>query len=295
VRIAVTGATGFVGRNLVNRLLDEKHEITVLTHRRSGELFGNNVRAVQGSVDRVSEMVAAFRGADLVFHLVGILTETRENTFEKTVAQGTENVVGACEEARVNRIVYLSALGTSAHAETAYHKTKYHAEQSVQKSKLQWTIFRASIIYGKNDGFLTTMSKVIRYLPFVPIFGDGHYKIQPIFIADLCEVMVGTLSIPSSFNQIIDIGGPEQLDYKTAIELLKKAMGKRRVNFHIPFGVIMPVAGLLQTILKPAPLTIDMLKMLKMGNTGDISRMRAIFGIEPIKFEQGLNHVFGVN
>lgn len=294
MKVAVTGGTGFVGRNLVNRLLDENHEITVMSHRKSGEnLFDRRVRLVPGTVDSVTEMVPAFHGAQAVYHLVGIISKSRKNTFEKTVTQGTQNVIAACLGAKVKKIIYLSAMGTSESAETAYHKTKFQAEQAIQNSGLDWTIFRASIIYGKNDGFLRMMSKIIRFVPFVPIFGDGKYKIQPLYIKDLAEAMGKTLLTPAASGQIIDVGGPEQLEYVDVMNQLKKALGKRRLNFHIPFGVIKPIAGVLQIILKPAPLTVDMLKMLKMGSTGDISKMRRIFGIEPIRFEDGLKRVFG--
>lgn len=294
MRVAVTGATGFVGRNLVNRLLKDNHEVTVLAHHKSGEnLFDNRVRLFTGSVSNIAEMVPVFQNSLIVFHLVGIITETRKNTFEKTVAQGTRNLVAASREANVKKIIYLSALGTSADAETAYHKTKYQAERAIKESGLDWTIFRASVIYGKNDGFLRTMSSVIKFLPFIPIFGDGKYKMQPVFIEDLTDVLTKALVYPLSSRQTIDIGGPEQLEYVMVMEMIKKALRKRRLNFHIPFAVIMPGAAILERVLRPAPLTVDMLKMLKMGNIGDISKLRTIFGIEPIRFEDGLKRVFG--
>jgi len=294
VKIAVTGATGFVGRNLVNRLLKENHEVTVLTNRKPAQdFFGGKVREISGSVHNPSELLPLFQEIQVVYHLVGIIAENRTNTFQKTVAEGTKNVVTACHRAGVKRIIYLSALGASESAQTAYHKTKYLAEQSVKSSGLEWVIFRASIIYGKGDGFLTIMSKVIRVLPFVPIFGNGKYKLQPIHIDDLTEALAQAAVNPNAIGQIIDLGGPEQLEYLQVMNYIKKAMGKRRLNFHIPFGVIKPVAALMELFLKPAPLTKDQLTMLKMGNTGDISKMKELFGIEPIRFEDGLKEVFG--
>ncbi len=294
MKIAVTGGTGFVGRNLVNRLLSDNHEITILANRQSAkELFGKKVRAVSGSVHNFSDLIPAFQESQVVYHLVGIIAETRKNTFEKTVAEGTKNIVAACREAGVKKIIYLSSLGTSANAQSAYHKTKYLAEQSVINSGLEWVIFRSSIIYGKGDGFLTIMSKIIRMLPFVPIFGDGEYKLQPIHINDLTEVMAAAAMDSRAVGQIIDLGGPEQLEYVQVINYLKQALGKKRLNFHIPFGVIKPMAVLMELFLKPAPLTRDQLTMLRMGNTGDISKMKALFGIEPIRFENGLRKVFG--
>jgi NADH dehydrogenase len=294
VKIAVTGSTGFVGRHLVNRLLRDNYSIRALTHRNSGEnIFESPVRMFPSSVSSISEMATAFQNCQIVFHLVGIIAETKRNTFEKTVTEGTLNVVAACRAAEVKKIIYLSAMGTSENAATAYHKTKYEAEQTIINSGLEWVIFRASIIYGKDDGFLTLMSKLIKFLPFVPIFGDGQYQLQPVYIDDLTSAMAHAVSSPQASGQIIDIGGPEKLDYVTVINAIKKGLAKKRLNLHIPFGVMKPVAALMELFLKPAPVTVDQLTMLKMGNTGDLTKMRAIFGIEPVRFEDGLKKVVG--
>jgi len=294
VKVAVTGGTGFVGRHLVNRLLRDNHSITVLTHLNSVESIPDKrLRKVSGSVDSVSEMVTAFQDCQVVFHLVGIIAETKKNTFAKTVAAGTRNVVSACRETKVKKIIYLSSMGTSEFAETVYHKTKFAAEQTVINSGLEWVIFRSSVIYGKWDGFLTTLSQVINRLPFIPIFGDGRYKLQPVYIDDLTNAMAQALNNTRATGQIIDIGGPEQLDYVTVMNTIKKRLGKKRLNLRIPFGVIKPVAALAELFLKPAPLTVDQLTMLRMGNTGDITKMRALFGIEPVRFEDGLKKVIG--
>lgn len=294
MRIAVTGGSGFVGQHLLKRLLKDNHEITVLSHRKNNPgTFEGNVHVVSGSVDSPEEMVPAFQGSTAVYHLVGIIAETKTNDFEKTVAQGTRNVVVACQEAQVEKIIFLSALGTSEQATTAYHRTKFEAEQAVIGSGLEWVILRASIIYGKGDGFLTLMSKIIKWSPLTPIFGDGVYKMQPVYIDDLTEAMTKALDLPQASRQIIDIGGPEQLEYEEIINHIKQALKLRRLNFNIPFAVIRPVATVLESLLTPAPLTRDQLTMLRMGNTGDITKMKELFRIQPVRFEDGLKMVIG--
>jgi len=294
VKIAVTGGSGFVGRHLVQRLLKDNHEISILSRHKPKEDCNNSkVRQLFGSVNEITELVPAIQDCEVVFHLVGIIAETRKNTFEKTVAEGTKNVVEACRLAHVKRIIYLSALGTSEKAETAYHRTKYKAEETIKNSGIDWVIFRSSIIYGKDDGFLTLMTKIIKMLPIVPIFGDGKYKMQPIFINDLTQAMAQAAQNQRASKKIIDAGGPEELEYVSVMDHIKRALGKKRLNFHIPFAVIRPVAALMETLLKPAPLTKDQLTMLKMGSVGDISLMKSLFEIEPIKFEDGLIKIFG--
>ncbi len=292
MRVAVTGATGFVGRHLVERLLQDSHEVTIVANRRSGaNLFSDRVKYARGSVHNEHDMQQAFADCQAVFHLVGIIAETRKNTFDRTVRQGTKNVISACRHNNVETIIYLSALGTSEDAESKYFATKWAAEQSVKNSGLSWTIFRPSIIYGRNDGFLAMMSKIIKLSPFVPIFGDGKYKLQPVYIGDLVEAMARSLAIKECQGETIEIGGAEPLEYVEIINSIKKALNKKRMNLFIPMAVIKPVAVVLEKILKPSPLTTDQLIMLELGSVCDLSKMKKLFEIDPVGFDEGLKKV----
>ena len=292
MRVAVTGATGFVGRHLVERLLKDSHEVTIVANRRSGaNLFSDRVKYTRASVHNAHDLQAAFSDCQAVLHLVGIIAETRKNTFETTVKQGTKNVISACQQNNIETIIYLSALGTTEDAQSKYFKTKWSAEQSVKNSGINWTIFRPSIIYGRSDGFLTMMSKIIKLSPFVPIFGDGKYRLQPVYIGDLVEAMAKSLTNKECRGEIIEIGGAEALEYVEIINSIKKALKKKRMNLFIPMAVIKPVAVLLEKILKPSPLTTDQLVMLEQGSVCDLSKMKRLFEIEPVGFDEGLKKV----
>ena len=289
MKVAVTGASGFVGQHLVKRLLDDNHEVTALI--RSGRLeesLSRRVNEYYGSVEDTASMVAAFGGQEAVIHLVGLIAETKTKTFEKTVAQGTANLVDACRAAGIRKIVFLSALGTAPNAQTKYHRTKYAAEQVISKSGLDFTILRASVIFGPGDGFISLLSRLISKMPFTPVIGDGRYQLQPIFIDDLTRSMAGALAAKEASGEIIDLAGPEKLEYLEILDILKSVMGKRKMNFFVPVALMRPMAFLLEKLMKPAPLTRDQLVMMEMGNTGDITKMRELLGIEPTSLENGL-------
>jgi len=289
VKIAVTGGTGFVGRNLVDRLLAQEHSVIVVARKTPGEgLFQGEVKMVQASVGDVAGLEAAFSGAEVVYHLVGIIAETKKSSFEQTVVEGTRNVVAACRSAGVKKIVYLSAMGTSAQAVTTYHQTKYRAEQIVVSSPLDYIIYRPSVVYGLGDGFVSLVKRIIEKSYFTPVIGDGKYRLQPVYIDDLVSAMVQGLTVPEASGHIIEIGGPEELEYLDILDIIKGVLGKTRVNFHIPLWVMKPIAGLMEKILRPAPITVDQLKMMETGNTGNIDSMKNLFSINPIKFEDGL-------
>ncbi len=289
MKIAVAGGTGFIGRHLVDRLLAQEHSVVVVVRNNPGEgLFHSGVETVQTSVGDASRLAAAFGGADVVYHLVGIIAETKTNSFEQTVVEGTRNVVAACRKAGVKKIIYLSAMGTSEQAVTMYHRTKYHAEQIVISSQIDHIIYRPSVVYGLGDGFVSLLKRIIEKSYFTPVIGDGKYRLQPVYIDDLVSAMVQGLTVADASGQIIEIGGPEKLEYLEILDIIKRVLGRTRVNFHIPLRVMRPMAGLMEKILRPAPITVDQLKMMEMGNTGDIDRMKELFSINPTSFEDGL-------
>jgi len=289
VNVAVLGGTGFVGHHLVKKLLETNHHLTLLVHRHlNKEISYDNINVIYGDIETIDSLDKAFENIDVVYHLVGIIAETKDKKFDKTVAEGTKNVVKACIEKGVKKIIYLSALGTSKSAKTKYHQTKYQAEQAIETSGLNFIIYRPSIVYGPGDSFISQLSKIIKWFPFTPVIGSGKYLFQPIFIDDLIQAMVLGLEIPEATGQIIDIAGPEKLEYLKILNIIKKVLRKKRLNFYIPITVMKKIAFCLEKIMKPSPITREQLLMMEMGNTGDISTMEKLFSIKPIDLENGL-------
>ena len=283
MRIGVTGATGFIGRHLVSKLLSQNKNVSVLTHSQKSQL--DPVTIFQGSVEDSHSLDSFCKEIDILYHLVGIIAETRKKTFDKTVVEGTENIVEAAKKHHIKKIVYLSALGTAESALSKYHQTKFLAEQAVMHSGIPYAIFRPSVVYGEGDGFVSLLVKMIRYSPFTPIIGTGKFQLQPIYIDDLTDMMT---KIDFLEDEIISIGGPEKLEYLEILYLLKKHLGKKRLNIFLPTVLMKMVASVLEPILKPAPITRDQILMMEEGSTCDITKMKQLFSNNPIKFEDGL-------
>lgn len=289
MKIAITGASGFVGSHLVNRLLDENRDLTILSHRNNPNISTNlKIKIVKGTVEDVDSMVLAFKDVDVVIHLVGIIVETKEKTFNKTVAIGTKNLVKAAKSTNVKKIIYLSALGTSSHSVSKYHKTKYIAEQEIINSGLEYTILRASVIFGFGDGFISKLSKMIKSAPLTPVIGNGRYRLQPIYINDLVYILIDSIVNKNTNNKIIDIAGPEKLEFLQILDIIKLDLNVKKMNFHMPVAVMKPIAFIMEKLLTSPPLTRDQLKMMLVGNTGDIEEMEKIFSIKPISLSEGL-------
>lgn len=289
MRIGVTGATGFLGGHLINRLLIDGHKLRTLVHRRRPDpALESQVVAVTGSVNNIESLRAAFEGAEIICHLVGLIAETRTQTFKEIVARGTANVVKACRLAGVRRLLYISAIGTSSDAASKYHRTKYVAEQAVISSGLEYVILRPSVIFGPGDGFITMLERLIRMSPVTPVIGSGRYKLQPVFIDDLVAVIVRSITSDVGLGRIIEIGGPEKLEFLQILNIIKQVTGRRRLNLHLPLAFMKLVARLMEAVMKPAPITTDQLLMMEAGNVVQSSETIELFGVQPVALEDGL-------
>lgn len=289
MKIAVTGGFGFIGRNIVKRLLDDGHEINILSHNnKSKGLFKKDVTIYNGSIKAVDSLLPCFKGCDVVIHLVGIIAETRTKTFENLVVAGTANVVTTAQNCKVQKIIYMSAMGTKPDAESKYHQSKYKAEREVISSDIPYTILRPSLVFGEGDGFVSMLTQMMKFSPFLPIIGNGKYQMQPVYIDDLVEAVSQTVEKAETNGKIIELGGPEKLEYLEILHILKKVTGKKRMNFYFPKLLMKSIAAVLEAVVKPAPITRDQIIMMDAGNTGDIEDMKKIFNIEPLSFQDGL-------
>src|SRR5437879_1854498 len=173
MKVFVTGATGFVGEDIVRQLHGAGHSIRILVRdpnsRHAQEAISRYGAAIHPcNVLDARSLEGALSGCKAVIHLVGIISEVGQNTFENVHTRGTQNMVTAAQQAGVRRFVQMSALGTRPDAVSPYHQTKWAAEELVRRSGLQFTVFRPSLIYGRRDHFVNLFAKIIRFSPVVP-------------------------------------------------------------------------------------------------------------------------------
>lgn len=289
MKIGITGGSGFIGSHLVKAFKELDCSLNLLTHDKTISGINSKYKVVQGSINNYESLVEFCNEAEIIVHLIGIIAETRTKTFQNTVAEGTKNLVRAAQFCNVKKIIYLSALGTSPDANTKYHQTKYIAEQLIIKSNINYLILRPSVIYGPGDGFINLLQGLLKIPLITPIVGHGKYLLQPVYIDDLVNVIKQSVFSDNIKNEIIDIAGVEKLEYLEILNILKKQLNKKSLNFHLPLKLMKLVAMGLEKIIKPAPVTVDQLKMMEMGNTGDIKRMKELFKFEPVLFADGLN------
>ena len=288
--ILITGGTGFVGGHLIRCLRQGKVPVRAIVRspNKAQTLKDLGVEVVAGDISDTVSLDKAAAGVERVIHLVGIIQEAPGVTFRKVHVEGTRNVLDAAKKAGVRHFFYQSALGTRRGAQSEYHKTKWEAEELVRASGIPYTILRPSLIYGPGDLFTIRLSEMFKLSPVLPVIGSGKSKIQPIYIDDVVSCIQKIVTSDAFLNEIYEVGGPEQLTYEGLTAQIAGAMGINRPMLHVPLFFMKPMAKVLETILPNPPVTTQQLIMLQEDNVCSMKDIREVFGIEPVKFKEGL-------
>ena len=295
MRIFLTGATGFVGRNMLRRLLLQGHEVFVLMRPQPSRLVDlalggavptekEKVQLVAGDVVSGAGLDGGMRGCDAVIHLVGIIAEKGSNTFEAVHHVGTRNVVEAAQRNGIKRFVHMSAVGARADGVAAYQTSKWKGEEEVRHSAVPYCILRPSLIFGPGDGFVTQMMQMMKNAPlFRPVPGDGRPRFRPVFIDDVIFCFASALTNDAATNQTIELGGADELTLNEVLAEIARCASVSKPAIHIPLPLMFAGAALARILPNP-PVTVDQLRMLREGSTCDIEPMKRIFGLQPRGF-----------
>jgi len=294
-RVFLTGGTGFVGRAVIQALRAEGLVVRCLVRRGSErDLKGlGAIERIEGDVLERRGLDADISGCDAVIHLVGIIREhpAQGTTFERIHVQGTRNVLDATAAAGVRRYVHMSALGTRSGARSRYHQTKWAAEESVRASGLAWTIFRPSIIYGRGDGFVTMLARMVRRLPVVPVIGSGRGRLRPVPVEQVAEVFARSVRMPVTEKQTFDVVGRDPVTMLELLDIVGAAVGRQHVRkLHVPLGIMRPLAALLHRA-PGFPITPDQLRMLEEDNVGEPGPLVSAFRLTPAPLAAGINRL----
>jgi NADH dehydrogenase len=228
-----------------------------------------------------------------VIHLVGIISQSGRSTFEDIHTQGTRNIVAAAQSAGARRFLHISALGTRAGAVSRYHQTKWAAEQSVRASRLDYTIFRPSLIYGPRDHFVNLFATMTRFSPIVPVLGRRGARFQPVAVEAVAKAFVQALITPEAIGKTYDLCGPDRLTLSEILDSILEVTRRRRFKVRVPAGLAWAQAALLEQVcpkllgLAP-PLNRDQLIMLGEDNLGDPGPANALLGLPQTPFREGI-------
>ncbi|HEX5040974.1 MAG TPA: complex I NDUFA9 subunit family protein [Candidatus Limnocylindria bacterium] len=283
MKIAVTGATGFVGSHLVPQLVAGGHEIIAIS--RVGRRLTDWGEAVTPQAVDVTtgDLDAAFDGADAVVHLVAIPREGRGRRFEDVNVTGTRRVVAAAERAGVRRLVHQSVLGATDDHRHAYLSSKWRAEEAVRASALDWVILRPSLLFGPGDGFFRLVRTTLRWWSpgFVVVPGRGDTRFQPLSVDDMAVAIERSVVDPERPNSTLELGGPRWMTYRQILDAVMAATGMHRWKLGMPVSLLSAVTAVTDRILPVFPVSHDQVGSLSLPNSTELDAFERAFGIRP--------------
>ena len=238
--ILLTGATGTVGKALLPLLLDRGEEVRVLVRdpRRLGRLRVD-VQLALGDLASLGDphlQRQALRGVDTVIHLAASIRDQPQASVVELNGLATGRLLSAAERLRAERFLFFSAMGASEIQRTRFFRAKALAEAAVRASPLETTVFAPSIIYDRDDFWVTLMRR-LSLLPVMPVSGEGDAAFQPIWAADAARAVNAVLDSGDAAG-FIELAGPETLTYDGMARLIARSAGRDRPLVHVPLGAV---------------------------------------------------------
>ena len=291
--ILITGATGYIGRHLVARMVaqGERPRVLVRDLKRAAQILPTDkVELVQGDTLDPKALKAAVQGVDTIVHAAFITADHKESTgnhYEDTNVRGTGNLIRAAKEAGVKRIIELCGLGTRQDKPGSYMQGRYLSEQMLKDSGLDWTIIQPSVLFGKDAPFIKGLTDLIRTAPVVPLIGGGKTMFQPIYVEDVVTVIMKVLEDPARTNgKTYTIGGPEYYSFSQVIDVLLDTMHASRIKAPAPTVLVGVGAAVMEAVLPKPPLTKAAMTLFSFDNTTDKQSVERDFGFVPVSFRE---------
>jgi len=217
--VAVTGANGFVGKNVRKFLY--KNKVRVLGISRKNFVKYSTETKAQSKNLLEQRLQKKLKNYDALVHLIGIGVESSGSTFEEINVNLTKNTIKLCKKSGIKKIIYISGLGVSKNNTSNYFTSKYKAEQEIINSGLDYTIFRASYIIGKTDHLTKSLSKQMKKGVII-IPGSGKYQLQPIFVEDVAKIILKSILEKKFSKKILDLVGPRKISFEDFVKLFSK-------------------------------------------------------------------------
>jgi NADH dehydrogenase len=254
MRVAITGGTGFVGGHLAKRLVAGGHEVVLIARgvdQREPEIYKlKNAVFFAADLSKVEELEKAFTGCAAVVHCAGINREIGTQTYERVHVEGTQNVVEAARRVGVCKLALLSFLRARPNCGSGYHESKWAAEEIVRASGLDYTIFKAGVIYGLGDHMLDHLSHALHTFPLFALVGMKDRPVRPLAVEDLAEIIEISLTESPLSQKTIAVMGPEEILLGEAVRRVGATVGKRPMMIRLPVVIHRVIAWFAEITMK---------------------------------------------
>ena len=228
----VTGAFGYIGRYIAAQLLDSGRRVkTITTHVDKPNPFGDKVTASPYNFDRPDLLTQTLRGAETLYTTYWVRFERGSTTFAQTV-KNTELLFQCAAEASIQRIIHISVTHASKDSALPYYEGKALQEEVLKRCGVPYSIVRPTLVFGKEDILVNNIAWLIRKFPVFPIFGDGRYRVQPVYVGDLASIAIECGR--QNDDSTIDAIGPEDYTFEEFVRLIANAVSRNVLFVRTP-------------------------------------------------------------
>jgi uncharacterized protein YbjT (DUF2867 family) len=273
-RVTVFGGTGFLGRHPVRHLLDADLAVRIASRHpdRAHSLFSGDVSGVESAHADINDdgsVARAVAGAWAVVNAVSLYVERGEFTFRSVHVDATKRIAMLARQAGAETFVHVSGLGANARSASPYIRSRGEGEAAVLDAFPSAKLVRPAVMFGPGDAFLTRLLAVLRRLPVFPIFGSGATRLQPAYVEDVAEAIVGILRAPTT-SQLYELAGPRVYTYEGLLRTISASAGTRPFLVPFPFS-LWHLVGYVSEILPNPPITRNQVELMEQDNVPEPS------------------------
>jgi len=260
---AVTGAFGYSGRYLAARLLDEGRQVITLTNSPGrANPFGDRVRAFPFAFEEPAKLARALEGVEVLYNTYWVRFNHRQFTHAQAV-QNTLTLFDAARRAGVRRVVHVSIANPREDSPLEYFAGKARLERALGESGLSHAILRPTVLFGREDILINNIAWALRRAPFFTVFGDGAYRLQPIYVEDLAALALAEGKRQE--NRVLNAVGPETFSYRGMVEAVGQAIGRTRPILRVPPGLGYAMSRVIGWFMRDIFVTRDEIRGLMDG------------------------------
>jgi NADH dehydrogenase len=295
-RILITGATGFVGIHLIRKILKQDYTITCLVKKDSNPVFNKNleelkrylVNIVYGDITK-KETLLDIGNHDVLIHLAASVgSVSKKENYEVNVI-GSKNMLDICKINNINQIISFGSIAGIRKFKGIYGETKNVSENIFLKSGLDVTIFRPTMIYGKESKGFNKIVKYLRKYPFfIPIAGHGNYLRQPIYVENVVDAIIVAIESNKSVGKIYNLAGSETITFNEFISEVSSQLNIKKIKVHIPIFFCRFLAFILEKLSKEPAITMREIISINQDTKMDISLTKKDLNFNPIDIDEGI-------
>jgi nucleoside-diphosphate-sugar epimerase len=279
MKVFVIGGTGFTGSHIVPLLLKKGYEVRCL-HRPGSDrsiLPQPTIKWALGDVSDSQALSASMQGTDALVNIASL------------GFGHADSILRAAKDAGIQRAIFVSTTAIFTQLNPKSKKVRIAAELAIETSGLRYTILRPTMIYGSpRDRNMWRLIRFMRYSPIIPIFGDGNYLQQPIYVGDVAQAIVNCLCNDQTIGKSYNIAGKVPLTYNQVIDTIARLINRRVWKIHIPSAPVVSLLRFFERIYLPFPIKAEQVLRLNENKDFKYAEAQRDFGFSTLSFEEGV-------